>query len=605
MTVTDGVTAPAAYLTAVDVTSTPGDDGSYATEDTIEFTATFNNTVTVAGGTPQLGISLGGGNRGKRNADYVSGSPGTELVFEYTVLATDESASVGITIQINPIALNGSTITSNGETVQLLRRLDVGDGTHRVNYAPPVLVSAETATDGMTITLTFDQDLKGTTVPNEHFTVTVDGETASLSGTAATVSGTTVTLSLSNTLIGANKVTVTYTDPTDGDDLSAIQDTLNNDAESFTADMVSNTVAADTPDAPTGLTATTTRISDVTLDWTAPSDTGSSAISGYQIEVSTDSAVNWEIAEADTGSTDTTYKHEDLTANTRYDYRVSAINADGAGTASGSVNTTTAVEVTITSIAITSDPDPAGATGCNDNDTYIATSRPGVTAGTQGSFDVIVTVTFSAAVDVQTPTSGKSIELEIGHERKLAAYSSGTGTTTLVYTYDVEDGLEDRDGISFATNALRGGGIVSQGKGAGFEADLSHAAIADDAGHKVDGIQPMFVRAEAAADYETFTLVYSEPLCVILAVSVELDINNLGTVFSIDTTTLRYIGNTIEFDYVLGLVAANLEDTGVDPSYAYDFGGTPPLIRSRWGLQHNPPPPPPRGTSLHSPETAA
>ena len=185
-----------------------------------------------------------------------------------------------------------------------------------MNYAPPVLVSAATATDGMSIALTFDQDLSGTTVPNEHFTVTVDGDTASLSGTTASVSGTIVTLSLTDTLIGANKVTVRYTDPTDGDDVSAIQDLLGNDAASFTADMVTNTVAADAPDAPTGLTATTTRIRDVTLDWTAPSDTGSTAISGYQIEVSTDSGVNWGDAEADTGSTDTTYKHEGLTPNT-------------------------------------------------------------------------------------------------------------------------------------------------------------------------------------------------------------------------------------------------------------------------------------------------
>ena len=165
---------------------------------------------------------------------------------------------------------------------------------------------------------------------------------------------------------------------------------------------------------------------------------------------------------------------------------MSAINADGAGTASGVVNTTTAVEITISSIAITSDPDPDGAISCQDDDTYIAkgSSVPGSTSRSE----VKVTVTFSAAVDVQTPTTSKAIALEIGGQTKLAAYSSGSGTTALVYKYDVEVGLEDRDGISFPANPLRGGGIVTKDQGEGFEADLTHAAIADDAAHKVDSI---------------------------------------------------------------------------------------------------------------------
>ena len=217
-TITNEVTEPVAYLTAIEVSSTPGDDGTYVSQDTVQFTATFNNTVTVTG-TPQLKFSLGGtANDGHRNADYASGSPGTELVFEYTVLATDESTAHGIGVRSDPINLNAGDITRNGNTVQLYRRSRGGDGTHRVNYAPPNFLSGATATDGMSIVLTFDQDLKGTTVPNAHFTVSVDGEAASLSGTTAAVSGTTVTLSLTDTLIGANKVTVSYIDPTEADD---------------------------------------------------------------------------------------------------------------------------------------------------------------------------------------------------------------------------------------------------------------------------------------------------------------------------------------------------------------------------------------------------
>ena len=530
LAVTDGVTAPAAYLTGVDVTSTPGDDGMYVTNDTIELTATFNNAVTLntSSGTPKLKFRLE--TNENRTAGYVSGSPGTALVFEYTVLSTDESSIAGVAIRANPIDLDGATLTRNGAAVQTIRRLETGDGSHLVNYDPPTLASAATASDGMSIVLTFDQTLRASGLSRTSFTVTADGEPVDLGTTSPTISGTTVTLSLTDTLIAANKVTVTYTDPSEADDFSAIQDTVGNDAASFTTTMVSNTVAPDPPDAPTGLTATTTTGRNVTLDWTAPTDTGVGDITGYRIEVSTDSAVSWEDAQTDTGSTSTTYKHEGLTPGTRYDYRVSAINADGVGTASSSINTTTVAVPTISSITITSDPDASS--GAADDDYYQETARPG-----SGNGDLEVTVTFSAAVDVQTPTATKAIAVEIAGQTKLAAYSSGTGTTALVYTYTFEVGLEDRDGVSFPENPLRGGGIVTKDKGAGFDANLTHAAIADDAGHKVDTEPPTVIRAEAAADRQSFTVIFNE---TVMNVDASLAITAPGQ------PTQRTIPSTVE-----------------------------------------------------------
>ena len=410
--IADGVDEPAAYLTDVEIGEGPGENGAYTTNDVVTLTARFNKAVTLdtSGGQPEIELTLGGpGNAGHRTAAYASAT-GSEIAFEYTVAATDESSSTGIGIRVDPITLNGATIRVGSDNVQIARRQEHGDGTRRVNYAPPVLSSAQTATDGMSVVLTFDQALKGPAITNAPFSVTADGEPAPLSGVAADISGTTVTLSLTDTLIAANKVTVTYTDRTP-DDEGVIEDALGNDAASFTVEMVTNTVAADPPDAPTGLRATTTTGRDVTLDWTAPSDTGVGDITGYRIEVSTDSAVSWEVAEADTGSDDTTYKHEGLTPGTRYNYRVSAINADGAGTASSSINTTTGAVPTISSIVITSDPDGGSIT--RNDDYYQGSSRPGSIQQ-----DIEVTVTFSAAVDVQTPTATRGIALEIAGQTK-------------------------------------------------------------------------------------------------------------------------------------------------------------------------------------------
>ena len=88
------------------------------------------------------------------------------------------------------------------------------------------------------------------------------------------------------------------------------------------------------PGAPTGLSATAAGTMQINLLWTAPGGNGGAAISGYRIEVSTDGGTMWSDAVADTGSTITTYPHTGLTAGTTYHYRVSAINAMGAGTTS-------------------------------------------------------------------------------------------------------------------------------------------------------------------------------------------------------------------------------------------------------------------------------
>ena len=94
------------------------------------------------------------------------------------------------------------------------------------------------------------------------------------------------------------------------------------------------------PGAPTGLTATADGQTEVDLSWSAPSDDGGAAITGYRIEVSTNGS-SWSDLVANTGSITTSYSHTGLTAgSTRY-YRVSAINSAGTGSASNTDSATT------------------------------------------------------------------------------------------------------------------------------------------------------------------------------------------------------------------------------------------------------------------------
>ena len=90
---------------------------------------------------------------------------------------------------------------------------------------------------------------------------------------------------------------------------------------------------AEVPDAPSApvLTAGTTWL---LVSWTAPADNGS-VITAYDVEYRT-TGVNW--TDADHTGTSTTKRVDDLTADTAYEVRVRASNAEGAGDWSASAS---------------------------------------------------------------------------------------------------------------------------------------------------------------------------------------------------------------------------------------------------------------------------
>ncbi len=136
-----------------------------------------------------------------------------------------------------------------------------------------------------------------------------------------------------------------------------------------------------------------------------------------------------------------------------------------------------AVAPTVSSIAITSDP--------GSDDTY-------------GTGDKIeVTVTFSENMSIPTSITCSSdvvhckaeLELDIGGTARTADYQSHTGAD-VVYAYTVQAGDTDDNGIAIGDNKLTGQRIMDATGKFGYainDADLSHDALADNAGHKVSG----------------------------------------------------------------------------------------------------------------------
>src|SRR2546428_89782 len=103
------------------------------------------------------------------------------------------------------------------------------------------------------------------------------------------------------------------------------------------------TSPATVPDSPRYINRTVVTPSRINLSWWTPVNTGGSAITGYQIERSTDGGTTWNTIVANTGSAlyINHYSNYFLSANTTYTYRVSAINAIGTSLPSSTASATT------------------------------------------------------------------------------------------------------------------------------------------------------------------------------------------------------------------------------------------------------------------------
>ncbi|MDE0258506.1 MAG: fibronectin type III domain-containing protein [Gammaproteobacteria bacterium] len=95
------------------------------------------------------------------------------------------------------------------------------------------------------------------------------------------------------------------------------------------------------PGAPGGLTAEARGMSAIELDWTRPSSSGASAVTGYRIEWSSTRTGTWRSLVANTGSTTTRHTDSGLSPGTTRYYRVAAISAAGTSAWSNVAHATT------------------------------------------------------------------------------------------------------------------------------------------------------------------------------------------------------------------------------------------------------------------------
>ena len=206
------------------------------------------------------------------------------------------------------------------------------------------------------------------------------------------------------------------------DDVAAVLDYARLGTQS--GHKVNGSLTTIVPGTPTVLTANASGQTAVNLSWTAPDG----PVTGYRIEYRPEGG-SWTELEADTGSAATTYRHQELDPGTTYEYRVSAINPAGTGTASNTASATT---------------DEQGS--------------PVFTSG--AAFSVEENETAVGTVAAADPDPGDTVRYAIagGEDRRLFRIDPASGALTFITSPDYESPADaDEDNVYQVTVTATGG----------------------------------------------------------------------------------------------------------------------------------------------------
>ena len=126
---------------------------------------------------------------------------------------------------------------------------------------------------------------------------------------------------------------------------------------------------------------------------------------------------------------------------------------------------------------------------------------------------VVIRLTFSRPVEVDTTDGTPEIPLLLGTGQATATYESGSGTATLVFSYTLPDDAPAATSVTVENSALTtNGGTIRSAQGQ--DAALAH----DGLGHFIAVLPPPRLTAEVEGDIEphersefSFVLAFSEP----------------------------------------------------------------------------------------------
>ena len=277
------------------------------------FTATFTFSEAVTG------FAVGDITLGNATASSFTSTSTTV----YRALVTPTAAGA-VTVDVSANAAqdaagNGNTAATRASSTY------TGSATRGVTVFATVLIVTEGSTGTYTVVLDSQPTANVTVTPSRTGSSDVTFSPATLTFTALnwnTVQPVTVTAAQDSDAVD-DSATISHA-VTGGDYVGVTVESV--------VVRVNDDESVDTvPGVPTDLSASTGGDTRINLSWTAPGDDGGSPITGYKIEVAPDGNANWTELVTNTGNTTTTYAHIGLAVGTTRHYRVSAINAAGAG----------------------------------------------------------------------------------------------------------------------------------------------------------------------------------------------------------------------------------------------------------------------------------
>jgi large repetitive protein len=464
-------TAPTVSSVATSGTGITSGSGNLGAGSVVTLTVNLSEAVTVAGGTPTLVLNDGG------TATYSGGSGTSTLTFSYTVAAGQNTSDLAVTA----LSLNGATVKDGaGNSATLTGAVTNPSGTLQIDGTAPTVASVAASGTGITsgsgdlgagsvVTLTVNLSEAVTVAGGTPTLVLNDGGTATYSGGSGTstltfsytVAAGQTTSDLTVTGVNLNGATVK-----DGAGNSAVltgavtnpSGTLQIDATTPTVSSVASSgtgITSGSGDLGAGSVVTlTVNLSEaVTVAGGTPTlvlnDGGTATYSGGS------------------GTSALTFSYTVAAGQNTSDLTVTAVNLNGATVKDGAGNSA-ALSGAVTNPSGTLQIDTTTPTVSS-----VAASGSGITSGA-GSVAAGSVVTLTVKLSEVVTVAGGTPTLTLNNGGK-ATYSSGSGTSTLTFSYTV--GANDGDVSALAISQLNLPSGATIKDGAGNNANLTGIAV--------------------------------------------------------------------------------------------------------------------------------
>ena len=446
--------------------------------DVVSVTVTMSEATTVVttGGRPTLDLLIG---ETPVKAAYASGTGTTALVFTYTILANQTDPD-GISIVANSLALNGGTFSDavGNAATTLTHTAVAANALYLVDNTAPTIsgVAITSATGLQNNTLNVGDVVSVTLTMSEASTVSSSNAKLMLNLNGNSVGAAYTSGNNSTALVFKYTIQAGDTD-TNGISILANNLQLNSSTLSDLAgnNLVTPTFSAVADDA--GYLVDTTAPSNQTTVFAAnailPGSAAVTIVSANEADgsvwfapLNTTSFVSGA-TKTTAGGTATSI----LAPATDGDYKLYVIDAAGnVSAASGPTLTVDGTAPTFSTFSI---------------------SGTGWFSNTYNAGDVLtVGMAVSETINVDTTGGSPTLALQIGTATVQAAYTSGSGSRNIIFTYTIQAGDTDTNGISILANSLALNGATLR-DAAGNAATLTHAAVADNILFKVDTTAPV------------------------------------------------------------------------------------------------------------------